>query len=100
MSLHSVRADRLALVTEAHDAIDTALAAAKPLRHEAADRAIHAINDWRDSHADVLYIVIGGIDPTEWDQLLHPEVHTGRKREIISNALSQPLVTIDFCKGE
>ncbi len=71
-------------------------------RHEAADYLAAIIDDnFRDGTADLL-IVFNGVDDTddEWDARGGKDLSASRKREFVRTALGQPLITIDYVRGE
>ena len=97
MSVHSIHADRLA---DHHAAIRRALEASSPARVEAVDHAVQVLHELvRDDVCDV-YMIVAGVDPEAWDELDGVHVHDGRKREHLRTALGQPIVTIDYVRGE
>ena len=91
MNTHSVHVDRLAQLEAGSDA-----------RHEAADYLASIVADhFRDGTAD-LHVVIAGVSDTddEWNARGGFTVHEGRKRERIRTSFGQPLITIDYIRGE
>ena len=91
MNTHSVHVDRLAQLEAGSDA-----------RREAAEYLAAIVEDhFRDGTTN-LNVEVCGVTETddEWDARGGTTVHEGRKREQVRTSFGQPLITIDYIRGE